>query len=88
MIEQKPLQFDIQLIEVDASSVPPEEKKNMHIAFLSDAPQEDIAEIKKWAREKKLQFSQGQWSNKELWFDFPDIFTNFVVEILHTSVED
>jgi hypothetical protein len=29
---------------------------------------------------------RGGWSEKELWFDLPDVFTNFVIEIMHTSI--
>lgn len=85
-IEQKPISIDIQIIETNDESIPIEKKVNTHIAFLSDSPREDIQKIKKWSEDKNLKFQQGEWSNKELWFDFPDIFINFVIEIMHTSI--
>ncbi|PCJ14978.1 MAG: hypothetical protein COB02_18515 [Candidatus Cloacimonadota bacterium] len=88
MIWQKPLNIDIQIIETNDPCVPTEIKKSTHIAFLSDTPKEDIKHINEWAKKKNLNFSHGGWSDKELWFDFPDLFINFVIEIMHTSVVD
>ena len=86
MINQKPIPINIQIIETNDNPVPIEKKINTHIAFLSDTPKEDIEEIKKWAEGKGIEFRQGGWSDKELWFDFPKVFINFVVEIMHTSI--
>lgn len=85
-IEQKPIPIDLQLIETIADSVPIEIKINTHIAFLSDNPTRDIEKIKEWSQDKNLKFQQGGWSDKELWFDLPDILNNFVIEIMHTSI--
>ena len=85
-IEQKPIPVDIQIIEVNENPVDIKKKTNTHIAFLSDDPHGDILVIKKWAENKKINFRDGGWSDRELWFDLPDIFTNFVVEIMHTSI--
>jgi len=88
IMQQKPIPIGIQLIETKDKPIPTEKKINTHIAFLSDTPKEDIEEIKKWCEEKDIEFKQGGWSDKELWFDLPDVFVNFVVEIMHTSVVD
>jgi len=53
---------------------------------LSDTPKEDIDEVRLWAEKKGVEFVQGGWSDKELWFDLPEVFTNFVIEVMHTSV--
>ena len=82
MIEQKPLLIDIQIIETKDKVVPIETKINTHIGFISNNPTKDIKEIASWAEDKKIKFKQGSWSEKELWFDLPDIFTNFVIEIM------
>ncbi len=86
MLEQKPINVDIQIIEVKGESAPIENKLNVHIAFLSNDPRGDIKKISEWCLNKKIIFRKGCWSDKELWFDLPEIFNNFVVEIMHTSV--
>ncbi len=86
MIEQKPLAIDIQIVEKNDKQIPTEIKTSTHIAFLSECPAEDIQKIENWAKENSLTFQKGGWSEKELWFDLPDIFLNFVIEVMHTSV--
>ena len=87
MIEQKPISINIQIIETQDSPVSDIEKKvNTHIAFLSENPREDILKLEKWADDKGIGFRYGSWSERELWFDLPDIFVNFVIEIMHTSI--
>ncbi|MEA3429954.1 MAG: hypothetical protein U9R08_01640 [Nanoarchaeota archaeon] len=86
MVQQKPISIDIQIIETKDKPVLIEKKINTHIAFLSDTPKADIEEIKQWSNDKGVKFRQGGWSDKELWFDLPDAFVNFVIEIMHTSV--
>ncbi|MCD6229376.1 MAG: hypothetical protein J7K00_01065 [Candidatus Diapherotrites archaeon] len=86
MIEQKPIPIDIQIIETTDQPISIEKKTNTHIAFLSDTPKEDIEEIKQFLKDKSVKFRQGSWSDKELWFDLPDISVNFAIEIIHTSM--
>ena len=86
MVEQKLIPIDIQIIETGDQSIPIKKKINTHIAFLSANPKKDIEKIRKWAENKNIKFRQGGWSDKESWFDLPDIFINFVIEIMHTSV--
>jgi len=86
MIKQKPIPIDIQIIETKDQPISIENKTNSHIAFLSYTPKEDIKTIKKWSKDKNIKFRQGGWSDKELWFDLPDLFINFVIEIMHTSI--
>jgi hypothetical protein len=86
MFEQQPTPIDIQIIEIHDPIVPLKRKINTHIGFISDTPKEDIQEIKKWCKTQKIRCRDGGWSEKELWFDLPDIFCNFVIEIMHTSV--
>ena len=86
MIQQKPNPINIQIIETKDQPIPIEKKTNTHIAFLSDTPKEDIEEIKQWSKDNNIKFRQDGWSDKELWFDLPDVFINFVIEIMHTSI--
>ena len=86
IVQQKPIPTGIQIIETNDKPIPTKTKINTHIAFLSDTPKEDIEKIKQWSKSKGIEFKQGNWSDKELWFDLPDVFTNFVIEIMHTSI--
>jgi hypothetical protein len=88
MIKQNSIPIDIQVIETNDSEIPIEKRINTHIAFISDTHNEDLEEVRKWAEEKGIEFRQGGWSDKELWFDLPGIFVNFVIEIMHTSVAE
>ena len=82
--KQKPI--GIQLIETKDKAISTKIKVSTHIAFLSNSPEDDIKKIKKWVESKNKKFVYGTWSNKEHWFDVPEVFTNFVIEIMHTSI--
>lgn len=87
MIEQKSLPVKIQIIEVQQIPISDiHKKKSTHIGFLSETPEADILGLEKWAENKGIHSRNGSWSKRELWFDLPEIFVNFVVEIMHTSI--
>ena len=86
LVKQKPDFVGIQLIETEEKPIPADIKINTHICFISDNPEKEILNIKKWCQKKKIKFKQGSWSDKELWFDLPDLFSNFVIEIMNTSI--
>ncbi len=88
MVGQKQLRFAIQVSEVtEKPIVDIDVKKRTHVAFLSDDPQAVVEKIRVWAHGKGFAFREGGWSDIELFFDLSDIFTNFVVEVMHTSIE-
>lgn len=87
MVGQDELHFAIQITQVDDEPVKDiDAKRKTHIAFLSDNPKAVIDTIEDWANKKGLEFRQGGWSAIERYFDLPDIFVNFVVEVMHTSI--
>ncbi|MES3005851.1 MAG: hypothetical protein V4664_02795 [Patescibacteria group bacterium] len=89
MVGQMQLRFAIQIVESEETPISDIElKKKTHIAFLSDKPQEVIDKVEAWAKRKNIQFRHGGWSAKELYFDLPDLFINFVVEVMHSSIEE
>ncbi|MFC1644714.1 hypothetical protein ACFL08_01655 [Patescibacteria group bacterium] len=88
LIWQKKIPIDIQIIETEDEVAPTEIKTSTHIAFVSEDPRGDIDEIEAWTRENEVGFIRGGWSEKELWFDLPDIFGNFVVEIMKPPVAE
>jgi len=89
MVGQEELGFAIQIVEYDEKPVDDIEiKKRSHIAFLSDNPRALIAKIESWAKSKEIRFREGGWNEKERYFDLPDIFIDFVVEIMHVSVAE
>ncbi len=88
MVGQKQPRFAIQIAEVDMKPIADIDiKKRTHIAFISDDPRAVIAKIKTWATAKGFAFREGGWSEIERFYDLPDIFVNFVVEVMHTSIE-
>lgn len=89
MVGQLPLQFAIQITEVsDAPIENLDKKRQTHIAFISDNPKEVVDKIKTWAGGKGFAFREGGWSEIERYFDLPDMFVNFVIEVMHTSIEE
>lgn len=86
IVGQDAVTFGIQLIEVDEVSGQDKSRTSSHIAFISDAPAGHIEKIERWASEKNIRFEKGSWSDRELWFDLPDLFVDFVVEVMHVSV--
>ncbi|MBX4190218.1 hypothetical protein KW791_02910 [Candidatus Parcubacteria bacterium] len=87
MIAQEGLNFNIQLAEVRETPIEDASRKNgSHVAFISNNPTEVIQKVEDWAKTKNLQFRKGGWSERELWFDFPELFVDFVVEVMHTSI--
>ena len=89
MIGKEQLRFAIQITEVDDEPISDIDiKKRVHVAFISNDPQAIIDKVEIWAKSKNIKFRQGGWSDKERYFDLPDIFVNFVVEVMHTTIEE
>ncbi len=89
MVGQPQLRFAIQITQVDDKPIEDVDvKKRTHIAFLSDNPQGVLDKVKAWAETKGIKYREGGWSDIERYFDLPAIFINFVVEVMHTSIEE
>ena len=89
MVGQPPLRFAIQITEVSDEPIEELDKKTQtHVAFISDNPKELVEKVAEWAKGRGFKFRQGGWSDKELFFDLPEIFVNFTVEVMHTSIEE
>lgn len=89
MVGQKQLNFPIQIVEADEKPISDlDTKRKTHIAFISDNPKGIIKKVEHWAKRKNISFREGGWSEKERYFDLPDLFVNFVVEVMHTSIEE
>ena len=86
MIGQNGIDFDIQLVEVDETPIQTKTRTSSHIAFISESPKTIIGKVNSWAKHKNVRFVTGGWNEKELWFDLPDLFVDFVVEIMDRSV--
>lgn len=87
LVGQEQLKFAIQVLESESKPIEDLEiKKQAHVGFISDNPRELLNEIKNWADSKNIKFREGGWSEKEFYFDLPDVFINFVVEVMHTSI--
>ena len=87
LVGQNQLDFAIQVLEDSGKPIEDlETKRKIHVAFLSSAPRRLLNEIKNWAEAKGIKYREGSWSEKEFYFDLPNIFINFVVEVMHTSI--
>jgi len=88
MVGQDQLRFAIQIAEVSDKPIQDVDiKRQVHVAFISDNPQELIDKVRVWAEDKGIKFREGGWSKIERYFDLPDVFVNFVIEVMHTSIE-
>lgn len=88
MVGQDGLAFDIQLVEVDEHPVYNKSRISSHVAFISEKPLVQIEKVEIWAKQNGIRFEKGGWSERELWFDLPDLFVDFVVEIMHVSITE
>lgn len=86
MVGQPGTPIDIQLYEEGGLAIPTEQKLRTHVAFLSDDPARDVAAIETWAKKQELRIVTGGWSEQERWFDLPEVFGDFVVEIMDRAV--
>jgi len=80
--------FLLQIQEMDNLPIQSKTRLQSHIAFICDNPKEQIEKIENWASSKNINFKKGSWSDREYWFDLPDMFIDFVVEIMHKSVTE
>jgi len=76
----------IQVVECPVEPLCSDKKIASHIGFISDNPEAEVERIKKWAEEKGLEFVQGSWSDLEFWFDLPEFFNDFVIEIMNRKI--
>lgn len=86
MVKYPDIDTRIQLIETDSIVEETEKKRNSHIAFISKDPKKELERIKRIIESIWLKYTQWGRSDKEFYFDCPDIFIDFVIEIMNTSV--
>lgn len=77
--------IDIQLICSDGLD-PQHGKHNSHLGFISSRPTEDRESIRQWSDDRGLATELGQWSDRELWIDLPDVFLDFVIEVMDRGI--
>lgn len=85
-IGQLAVDFTLQLNETELGSPEQEKRIRSHAAFLDAEPAARIREIVEWLGGQGIRCETGSWSDREFWFDCPDLFADFVVEIMHPSV--
>ena len=86
MVKYPGIDMRIQLIETDLLAEETEKKRNSHIAFISEDPEQELERMKEIIESMWLRYIQWSRSEKEFYFDCPDIFIDFVIEIMNTSV--
>lgn len=83
---QSKVLFCIQVNEADAQDITFKQKLYSHIAFVSDDPRADRDALVSWCTTNDTKTTVGEWSDHELWIDCPDLFVDFVIEFLHSSM--
>lgn len=86
MVDQEGLNFDIQLIEVEGKQLEDDTRRSSQISFISENPTEHIEKVRAWAESEGLKFLQNSWNEHEFYFDLPDLFVDWVIEVMHVSV--
>ncbi len=79
--------IDIQLI-CSEDFDPQQNKHRSHLGFISTHPMEDREAIRRWCEDRGLVTELGQWSDRELWIDLPDVFLDFVIEVMDRKILD
>ncbi|MFA6462353.1 MAG: hypothetical protein WCV90_08895 [Candidatus Woesearchaeota archaeon] len=76
----------LQIIETPVKPLNCKQKLSSHIGFISSDPLKEIKRIEKWAKKNKLRFVHGSWSELEFWFYFPELFNDFVIEVMNKKI--
>lgn len=79
--------IDIQIICSDSFD-PQGNKHQSHIGFISAHPLKDREAIRQWSEDRGLGTTLGQWSDRELWIDLPEVFLDFVIEVMDRRILD
>jgi len=61
-------------------------KRESHVAFISSDPKREMERIEKWIESQGKTCMADSWSDKEYYFDCPEVFVDFVIEVMHRSV--
>lgn len=76
----------LQLIETHEQNIHYSQKEYTHIGFTSSSPINILQNVEAFCKKHTIKYIQKQWSDAEYYFDCPEIFANFVVEIMDTSI--
>ncbi len=79
--------IDIQLLCSDDFE-PQHNKHGSHLDFVSSHPVQDRETIRQWSEGRGLVTELGQWSDRELWIDLPEVFLDFVIEVMDRRILD
>ena len=81
VLRQPTTNVDVQLTGVDAG--PAQDVKQLNqLGFVSDDAASDLATVVEWCQARDLQVVTGEYGPGFLWVDAPDIFSDFVLEIM------
>jgi hypothetical protein len=75
---------DVQLTGM--APIPPQGRKHLsQFGFVSDDAEGDRAAVRDWSTSRGLQVVEGEYGPGFLWIDLPDVFMDFVFEIIDRS---
>lgn len=76
-------------VDVQLTGMPPISPQGLkHLSqfgFVSDDAEGDRAALRAWCMSRCLRFVEGEYRPGFLWFDVPDVFMDFVLEIMDRS---
>lgn len=78
--------ISLQLLSSEDPSIPTYNKKDSHVCLITNNPKKELLGIKSWASKHHLKYIENSFSDKEFYFDLPELFIDFVIEIMHRSV--
>ncbi|MBI4433728.1 hypothetical protein HY632_03070 [Candidatus Uhrbacteria bacterium] len=56
------------------------------MAFLDADPKAATEALIRWLEQSGIASRAGAWSEREYWVDCPELFVDFVIEIMHPAV--
>jgi hypothetical protein len=76
-------------VDVQLTGMPPispQGRKHLsQFGFVSDDAEADRAALREWCTSRDLRAIEGEYGPGFLWIDLPDVFMDFVVEIMDRS---
>jgi len=77
---------DLQLSERTTKPITHPKTLAVHVGFISDNPKRVVDQVKTWAASREVAFKSGSCEDTMLWFDLPNVFLDFVIEVMDGSV--
>jgi len=85
VLRQPTTNVDVQITGIDAGG-PQDGKIFNQIGFVSDDAAADVEAVEQWCENRGLRTVTGNYGPGFLWIDAPDVFADFVLEVMERKV--